>query len=215
MVVPVRSQEITMINVDWIGFILASTAVVLAPGPGSVFVAKTAGAKGTRAGLMAMLGIMLGDTCLIILSLLGASALFRAHPVLFHGVRLAGAGYLIFLGLQAIFSKQNNHTGISQESALSLRQAFTITLLNPKAVFFFMAFFPLFIQSAEVGLVIPYMSMALTFMLISLTYLCVLSHVSSKVAVAFRANPSIQSIVRKVCGCFFIGFGVKVAVTSN
>jgi len=76
---------------------MASIAVVLAPGPGSVFVAKAAGAKGKRAGQMAMLGIMLGDACLIMVSLLGVSALFRAHPLLFHVIRLAGAGYLIVL----------------------------------------------------------------------------------------------------------------------
>ena len=75
-----------MTNVDWIGFVVASVAVVLAPGPGSLFVAKTAGTGGLRAGRTAMLGIMLGDTCLIVLSLLGVSALFSAHPALFHAV---------------------------------------------------------------------------------------------------------------------------------
>jgi leucine efflux protein len=204
-----------MINVDWIGFILASIAVVLAPGPGSMFVAKTAGAKGGRAGRMAMLGIMLGDACLITLSLLGVSALFRAHPVLFHGVRLAGAGYLIFLGLQAIIFKKNDKSEVSQDSVLSLRQALTITLLNPKAVFFFMTFFPLFIQSAKDGLLFPYISMSVVFMLISLTYLSILSRVSSRIGVAFQASYRIQSIVRKTCGCLFIGFGIKVAVSTK
>ena len=72
-----------MTNIDWIGFVIASVAVVLAPGPGSLFVAKTAGANGARAGHAAMLGIVLGDTCLIVLSFLGLSALFSAHPILF------------------------------------------------------------------------------------------------------------------------------------
>ena len=92
-------------NVDWIGFVLASVAVVLAPGPGSVFVAKTAATTRHRAGIKAMLGIMVGDTCLIVLSLLGVSAIFHAHPSLFHTIRLAGAAYLLVLGLQAVFTK--------------------------------------------------------------------------------------------------------------
>lgn len=204
-----------MTNVDWMGFAIAAIAMVLAPGPGSVFVAKTAGAKGAKAGRMAMLGIMLGDTCLILLSLVGISALFNAHPLLYHAVRLAGAGYLVFLGLQTIFSQGNKQTDDPQKSVLSARQAFTITLLNPKAVFFFMAFFPLFIQSAELGLLVPYISMAAVFMLISFIFLLALSHLSSKIGDAFRASSLIQSIARKICGCFFIGFGVKVAITAR
>jgi len=204
-----------MANIDWIGFAIASVAVVLAPGPGSVFVAKTAGAAGARAGCMAMFGIMLGDTCLILLSLLGISALFTTHPSLFHAVRLIGAGYLIFLGLQSIFAKKKDKSAFPQNSVLSLRRAFTITLLNPKSVFFFMAFFPVFIESMQVGLFVPYVTMTAVFMVISFTYLCILSHISSRVGSAFQGSLTLQSIAGKVCGIIFIGFGIKVAVSSR
>ena len=204
-----------MMNVDWIGFIVASVAVVLAPGPGSLFAAKIAGVGGARAGHTAMLGIMLGDTCLIALSLLGVSALFSAHPALFHAVRLAGAAYLIFLGLQSIFEKPKDKSPILQDSILPFQRALTITLLNPKAVFFFMAFFPVFIQSAEEGLVAPYTSMTLLFMGISVTYLCIVIYVSSKVGLAFQENPTIQSVAHKLCGYLLIGFGIKVAIASR
>jgi len=204
-----------MINVDWIGFIVASVAVVLAPGPGSVFVAKTAVSARARAGLMAMLGIMVGDACLILLSLLGVSALFLAHPPLFHVIRLAGAGYLIFLGLQFVFSRREKKSDSEQGDSLPFRQAVAITLLNPKAVFFFMAFFPVFIKSAEYGLVAAYAVMTLVFMTISATYLSFLIHTSSKLAMAFQKNRMLQSVARKLCGCVFIGFGLKVAMVSR
>jgi leucine efflux protein len=208
-------NQINMTNVDWLGFTVASVAVVLAPGPGSVFVAKTAGSLGARAGRMAMFGIMLGDTCLIMLSLLGISALFMTYPALFHAVRLIGAGYLIFLGLQSIFAKQKEKSAVLQDSVLSLRRALTITLLNPKAVFFFMAFFPVFIKSTQGGFFVSYVSMTIVFMAISFTYLCILSCVCSRVGFAFQESRTIQSIARKVCGCLFIGFGIKVAVASR
>ena len=204
-----------MINVDWIGFTVASTAVVLAPGPGSVFVAKTAGSVGAKAGHKAMFGIMLGDTCLIALSLLGISALFTTHPSLFHTVRLIGAGYLIFLGLQSIFTKKKNKSAVFQNSVLSLQRAFIITLFNPKAVIFFMAFFPIFIRSTQGGLLVPYIGMTSVFMVISFTYLYILSYISSKIGLAFQENRTIQSITRKVCGGLFIGFGIKAAVASR
>jgi leucine efflux protein len=207
--------HVRMINVDWLGFTIASVAVVLAPGPGSLFVAKTAATACARAGLLAMLGIMIGDGCLIVLSLLGVSALFLAHPALFQAIRLAGAGYLIFVGLQAIFAKPAQDSGLDRSHGIPFRQAVAITLLNPKAVLFFMAFFPMFINSAEDSLVLSYATMALVFMAISATYLTFLVHASSMLATGFRQNPALQSVARKLCGCVFIGFGLKVAASSR
>ena len=204
-----------MISVDWIGFSLASIVVVLAPGPGSMFVAKTAATSRIQGGLMAMLGIMVGDASLILLSLLGVSALFLAHPSLFHAIRLSGAGYLIFLGLQSIFTRLKKSSNTAESHGLPFRQAVSITLLNPKALFFFMAFFPVFIKSAENGLVATYAIMTFVFMIISATYLSFLIHVSSNLALAFQQNQTLQSIARKLCGCVFIGFGLKVAMVSR
>ena len=200
-----------MINVDWLGFSIASAALVLAPGPGSLFVAKSAATGHARAGLMAMLGIVVGDACLILLSLLGVSALFLAQPVLFHVIRLAGAGYLIFLGLQWIFSRPKKALDIGRVHSLPFRRAVSIALLNPKSVFFFMAFFPVFIRSPENGLVFAYAVMTVMFMMISATYLSFLSLASSRLALAFQQNRTLQSVARKLCGFVFIGFGLKVA----
>lgn len=92
-------------SIDWIGFVIASIAVALAPEPGSLFVAKTSAASGLRPAHAAMLGIMAGDTCLIVLSVLGLSALFHAYPSLFFILKLLGAGYLVFLGIRIITGK--------------------------------------------------------------------------------------------------------------
>jgi leucine efflux protein len=201
-------------SVSWIGFCMASVAVVLAPGPGSMFVARTAAGSGARAGLRAMLGIMAGDACLIALSLLGVSALFRAHPSLFHAIRLVGAGYLIWLGLQSILAKPKPQAE-GAKNGFPIRRALAISLLNPKAVFFFMAFFPVFITSAEHGLWGAYAAMAAVFMVISATYLSFLSHVSSRLSSTFRENARLQGCFRKLSGVVFIGFGLKVATASR
>jgi leucine efflux protein len=201
-------------NIDWLGFCMASIAIVLAPGPGSLFMVKTAAATHTRERHAAMLGIMAGDTCLIALSLCGASTLLIAHPSLFDVIRFAGALYLIFLGLQSIFAIQKNESKISPNNRL-FRQAISITLLNPKAVFFFMAFFPVFIRSAETGLVAPYAVMTLIYMAISGTYLLFLINASSRITLAFKQNRLIRWVGQKLCGCIFIGFGLKVALAAK
>lgn len=203
-----------LLNIDWVGFCIASMAVVLAPGPGSLFMVKTAASAPVRAGYAAMLGIMAGDTCLITLSLCGVSALLQAHPPLFYILRFAGALYLIFMGLQSILGKHKKEPPASPDKKL-FKQAISITLLNPKAVFFFMTFFPLFIRSTEKGLVAPYGVMTMVYMTISGTYLLFLIHASSRIAIVFKQNRWVRLTGQKLCGCVFIGFGLKAAMAAK
>jgi leucine efflux protein len=205
-----------MTNIDWIGFIPASVAVILAPGPGSIFVARSAASAGVRAARSAMLGILTGDILLILLSLLGVSALFSAYPSLFHTFRLAGASYLIFLGLQLLFTSPRNPKGsASGEPAGSFKKGVTITLSNPKAIFFFMAFFPLFLRSGGEGFLYSYAIMTILFLGTNQLYLFFLSQLSSKVGSAFHENSRLQSAAGKTCGALFIIFGIKIALFSR
>lgn len=204
-----------MIGIDWIGFVIASVAIVLAPGPGSLFVARTAGASGLRAGHKAMVGIMVGDTCLIILSVLGVSAIFQACPSVFHVLRLAGAGYLVFLGLKLVFRKSKTVSTLIPNRDKSFLQAVSITLLNPKAVFFFMAFFPMFLRSPEHSRFLVYAAMAIVFQLISMTYLSILIRASSWTTAALRKTSLARVVLEKLCGSVFIGFGMKLALVKR
>jgi leucine efflux protein len=202
-----------MADIDWISFVIASMAVVLAPGPGSLFVARTAVVSGMRAGYRAMSGIMLGDTCLIVLSVLGVSALFRAYPSVFHLFRLAGAGYLFFLGARLLLRKPGTEPFRLPGGNRSFIQAVSITLLNPKAVFFFITFFPLFVKSSGRGHFLAYIVMALAFQCISATYLSILVRTSCWTASTLRRSAKTRIIMEKLCGCAFIGFGIKVVLT--
>lgn len=198
-------------DIDWFGFTIASIAVVLAPGPGSLFVARTAGTSGPRSGF----GAMAGDTCLILLSLLGVSALFRAYPSLFHLFRWAGAAYLTFMGLKLLLRKPQPEADSVPERGNPFLQGVSITLLNPKAVFFFMSFFPLFLKSSDHGQAAAYAAMAAAFQLISMTYLSLLVRASSWAASALRRNLMVRLLLEKLCGCVFVAFGVKVAFTDR
>jgi leucine efflux protein len=201
--------------IDWISFVMASIAVVLAPGPGSLFVARTAAVSGLQAGYAAMLGIMAGDTCLIMLSTLGVSAFFAIYPSVFDLFRLAGAAYLIFLGLRLVFKRPRAESSHAPNRDRSFMQAVSITLLNPKAVFFFMAFFPMFLTSPEHGRFLAYAAMAVAFQVISAAYLSTLIFTSSWMASALQRNSVTQMVLRKLCGCAFIGFGLKVALNKR
>lgn len=204
-----------MMNIDWTGFLIASIAVVLAPGPGSLFVAKTAVVSGVQAGHRAMLGLMVGDSCLIVLSIMGVSALFHAYPSSFSIFRLAGAGYLFFLGMRLLFKKSRDNLSHLPYYDNSFIQAVSITLLNPKAIFFFMAFFPLFVKSPNDSPFLSYAVMALAFQGVSAAYLTTLIHTSSWTVSALRRSAVIRTILQKLCGCAFVGFGLKMVLTKN
>ncbi len=205
-----------MTHIDWIGFIPASVAVILAPGPGSLFIARSAASAGLRAARSAMLGILTGDILLILLSFVGVSALFTAYPSIFQAFRLAGASYLIFLGLQLTLTSPKKHQEASSgESTGTFKKGVTITLSNPKAIFFFMAFFPLFLKSEGEGFLSSYGLMATLFLGTNQAYLFFLSQVSSRIGTAFQENSRLQSIARKSCGALFIIFGIKIALFSR
>ena len=91
-----------------------------------MFIARTAVIANLRASRLALLGIMIGDTCCILLSLLGVSALLSAYPSLFHAIRLTGAGYLIFLGVQSLFAGSKKQAQRSRDSILTFRRAVVI-----------------------------------------------------------------------------------------
>jgi len=204
-----------MTDINWIEFVIASTGIILLPGPSSMFIARTAVTASIQASRLALLGIMIGDTCCILLSLLGVSALLITYPSLLHTIRLIGAGYLIFLGVQSFFAGSEKQAQRSRNSILTFRRAIVIPLLNPKSVFFFMVFFPFFLKSSDRGVVIPYAAMTLTYMTISALYLLILGYFTSKVGLAFQGNRTLKLIFRKLYGCIFIGFGLKVAIASE
>ena len=92
------------------------------------------------------------------------------------------------------------------------KQAIIITLFNPKAIFFFMVFYPMFIKSVQHGLWLVYVLMTLILMAVNAIYLSSLSFVSSKLVLIFRHSRTLQMVVRLLCGCVFIFFGLRVAV---
>jgi len=78
-----------------------------------------------------------------------------------------------------------------------------------------MVFFPFFLKSSDGGVLISYVAMTMTYMAISASYLLILGYVSSKVGLAFQGNRTLKLIFRKLYGCIFIGFGLKVAISSK
>lgn len=134
---------------DYGAFVAAVIVFLAIPGPGNLALITSTGKGGVAGGLAATLGVIAGDQVLMWLAVAGVAALLATSPVLFNGVQWLGAAYLAWLGWKMITAKPGDAPVLQIRAGQYFRQALAITLLNPKAIVFYMAFFPLFVDPAR------------------------------------------------------------------
>ena len=208
---------------DLPAFLTITVITILLPGPNSLFVLSVAARQGLRDGYKAAAGVMVGDGLLMLLSVLGVATLMKTYPTLFLGLRLAGAGYLAWLGVglirAALRGWQQRHVPVAEQAA-PVREArpfwrtLGICLTNPKAILFFMAFF---IQFVDAGYPHPWLSFAvlgLMLQLISLSYLSVLIFAGHRLAAGFAARRRLAAGGTGLAGGLFLAFAGKLATAT-
>jgi len=198
---------------DYGAFVVAIIVFLLIPGPGNLALITSTGKGGVAGGLAATLGVILGDQVLLWLAVAGVAALLSAYPTAFHAVQWLGAAYLVWLGGKMLLAKAGAAPILHIKPHHYLRQALAITLLNPKAIVFYMAFFPLFVDPARHQGLTTFASMALTIAALTFAYGLTVVLLTHFLAERLRANPLISRSLEKLAGLFLIGFGIKLAVS--
>ncbi len=200
-----------MLGIGNYGAFCAAILVFLAlPGPGTFALLTSTAKGGFRGGAAATLGVILGDQVLLWLAVAGVAALLAANPMLFKAVQYAGAAYLAWIGLKLIFAKEGSASPIRIEPRHYARQAFLITLLNPKAIVFYMAFFPLFIDSAHHQGLVTFGAMAATIAVITAAYCLALCGFADLVGRQVRAHRRLGRWLERAAGVFLVGFGIRL-----
>jgi threonine/homoserine/homoserine lactone efflux protein len=143
----------------------------------------------------------------------GVAAVLTAYPPAFVAVQWLGAAYLAWLGWRMLRAKPGAPPVLNIKPGHYLRQAMGITLLNPKAIVFYMAFFPLFVDPAQHQGLLTFAVMALTIAALGFSYCLVLVTLTHTLAERLRANPLITTALEKLAGVFLIGFGIKLVVS--
>ncbi|MDO8449936.1 MAG: LysE family transporter [Rhodoferax sp.] len=198
---------------DYGAFVVAIIVFLLIPGPGNLALITSTGKGGIKGGLAATLGVILGDQVLLWLAVAGVAALLTAYPTAFHAVQWLGALYLAWLGGKMLLAKPGAAPILHIRPRHYLRQALTITLLNPKAIVFYMAFFPLFVDPARHQGLTTFAFMAVTIAALTFAYGLTVVLLTHFLAERVRANPVIARVLEKVAGLFLIGFGAKLALS--
>ncbi len=198
---------------DYLAFVVAIIVFLLIPGPGNLALITSTSKGGIKGGLAATGGVIFGDQVLMWLAVAGVATLLTTTPMAFFAVQWLGAGYLSWLGLKMLLAKPGAAPVLNIRPHHYLRQAFLITLLNPKAIVFYMAFFPLFVDPARHQGFITFAMMALTIAVLTFAYGLVAVLLSHFFAERVRASPRASSFLEKIAGLFLIGFGIKLVVS--
>jgi threonine/homoserine/homoserine lactone efflux protein len=197
---------------DYGAFVVAVIVFLAIPGPGNLALLGATGQGGIRSGMAATLGVIAGDQTLLWLAVSGISALLATYPAAFQTIQWAGAIYLVWLGAKLLRTRLDDAPALELKPDHFFKQAFFITVLNPKAIVFYMAFFPLFVNPAEHQGLLTFAVMAATIAVLTLAYGLVIvvgAHMLSQRAHAHRL---VGFMLNKITGMLLISFGLKMAL---
>ena len=198
---------------DYGAFVAAILIFLAIPGPGNLALITSTSKGGIPGGLGATFGVIAGDQVLMWAAVAGVATLLVTYPAAFHAVQWAGAAYLAWLGGKMLLAKPGAAPVLNIEPRHYFKQAAIITLLNPKAIVFYMAFFPLFVDPARHQGMLTFGVMAATVAVLTFLYGLAAVLLTHFLAERMRANPLVGRVLQKVAGVFLIGFGVTLAVS--
>jgi leucine efflux protein len=215
---------------DPIGYVTIAFLLVLTPGPATVYILSRGYQRGLAAGFTALAGCTAGDICLMLLAALGVAAMLHSYPLAFDIVRWLGAAYLVWLGLKALWPWQPAKPAAAPDAAASptltsrsLPRIFIggigVIFVNPKAILFFMAFFPQFVDPVHNRGALTFAALGAIFISMNICYLGSLMLIGGKLRQRAVQDGTTQARgftfwINKLTGLAFIGFGVKLATST-
>ncbi len=203
-----------------IAFLIATAVFAYMPGPSTLYAAAQTIARGRQSGLMAAFGIHIGGYVHVGAAALGLAVLFESVPMIYSGMKMAGAGYLIWLGFRFILTTRTiSEHSLPQIEKKSKRRAFfesaTVEILNPKTAIFYVAFLP---QFTDPTALLPLwgqlliLGMIVNVMFSSADLLCVV--LAERLTSAFRRSPTSTKWVNRIGGGVLIGLGTNLAASK-
>ena len=201
---------------NYYGFILSVILLSITPGADTVFILTKSIAGGYKQGLASVAGIVCGLFVHTSLAAFGLSVILMTSALLFNIVKIAGAAYLIYLGIMALKSKSKinlENKGEIVPFFTTFRQGFFTNILNPKVALFFLALLPQFVKSNAESAV-PFLILGLTFIFIGSLWSLFLVWASARMSHALRQS-KFSFYLNKAAGVIFIALGLNILRLRN
>jgi threonine/homoserine/homoserine lactone efflux protein len=199
-------------------FTLASTLLSLAPGPDNIFVLMQSALHGARAGLLVTLGLCTGLVVHTTLVAAGVAAIFVVNDLAFTLLKLAGAGYLLYLAIGAWKAGANalpTENVPAQTSAQLYRRGIIMNLGNPKVAIFFLAFLPQFASPDAGNIAIQIIMLGLIFIAVALFVFGTVALLSGSLTSAFKSSAQVQRLLTRAAAVVFAGLALRLALASR
>ncbi len=199
---------------DYPAFVLAVIVFLAIPGPGNLALLTSTAKGGLRGGLAATLGVIAGDQVLMWAAVAGVAAVLATQPEFFQAMQWLGAAYLSYIGYKMWTTKQGDAPVINITVGHYFRQSLWITLLNPKAIMFYMAFFPLFIDPQAHAGFFTFGVMAVTVAALTFLYGLIVCVLAQRLSTRLQQRPWIGRVLQKIGGGLLVAFGLKLVLSK-
>ncbi|WP_067531048.1 LysE family translocator [Nocardia crassostreae] len=203
-----------------VAFFVAATILIVIPGPGVLFVIDRALTSGRRAALLSVLGHSVGVLVILLLTVIGLGAVLAASAVALTVIKFVGALYLVYLGIQSIRERKSLREAWESRTEpphdrRMLKQAFLVGVSNPKAIIFFAAVLPQFVDPASGFVPLQLLILGLLFLLIALISDSAWGLAAGLARDWFARSPKHLEAIGGAGGVMIIGLGASVAVSGT
>jgi threonine/homoserine/homoserine lactone efflux protein len=196
-------------------YLATVSIMMITPGPDMLFALSTGARSGPRAGFCAAVGAAISETVHITAAACGLAALFKASPVLYDGMRLVGAGYLLLLGIKALRSRDLDL--MTRGEAIGPRRALLrgmlVNLLNPKMAMFTIAFLPQFVDPAKGNVIGQFAVLGAVFLALEIIVDGTVGILAGRIGARLTSRRGAVRKLNVVTGSIYIGLATRLAVS--
>jgi threonine/homoserine/homoserine lactone efflux protein len=200
-------------------FTLAAVLIVLVPGPNMTFLITCAANYGRRTAILALLGSNAALLTLGILTGLGLSSLLMAVPLVYDGLKIAGAFYFFWLAFKSIFLKVNsldeNQVSSVYSDPVAFRNGYLTNILNPKAAVFYVAIFPQFLIPGLGYMVLQGTALSLVHAAVSFTINSIIIISVNHMSARFKESRKVHLLKKWGTAIIFTAFGIRMLMQKN
>ena len=200
-------------------FVLTGLALNFTPGPDMLFVLASGTRHGRGGGIRAALGIGAGSCVHTVAAAMGLSALLASSAALFTGVKLAGAAYLVVIGLRSLLARSTAAAepklpGAAPDGNI-FRRAMLTNILNPKVALFFLALVPQFVSPSRGHVALQFLLLGLVFNTTGTLVNAIVGVSAAAISGRLAARPGYKRALDRVTGTVFVGLGVRLALARQ